>query len=71
MPMLKELNFNKLREAVLYCLSLYAEVVKTKMTGLPERFTKKKKKKEKEKMYHSNKSQLLKILILPLPYINS
>ena len=45
MPMLKELNFNKLREAVLYCLSLYTEVVQTKMTGLPECFTKKKKKR--------------------------
>ena len=34
--MLKEFNFNKLRQGALFCLSLCADVVKIEMTGLPD-----------------------------------
>ena len=55
MPILKESDFNKLRAAALFHPSLFAEVFKIEMTGLPESFA------EKQQMYHGNKSQLLKI----------
>ena len=48
-PMLKEFNFNKLRQGALFCLSLCADVVKIEMTGLPDFFTK------KQQMYDSKK----------------
>ena len=54
-PTLKEYDFKKLRAAALFRPSLCAEVFKIEMTGLRECFTK------KQQMYHSNKSQLLKI----------
>ena len=36
--MLKEFNFNKLRQGALFCLSLCADIVKIEMTGLPDFF---------------------------------
>ena len=50
-----ESDFNKLRAAALFRPSLCAEVFKIEMTGLPKCFMK------KQQLYHSNKSQLLKI----------
>ena len=61
-PMLKEFNFNKLREAALFHLSLCADVAKTEMAGLPESFS------NKQQIYRGNKSQLLKIFD-PTPYL--
>ena len=61
-PMLKEFNFNKLGEAALFHLSLYADVAKTEMAGLPESFS------NKQQIYRGNKSQLLKIFD-PTPYL--
>ena len=55
-PILQEYHFNKLRTTALRLFSLFAEVFKIEITGLPECFTK------KQQMYHSNKSQLLKVL---------
>ena len=60
--MLKEFNFNKLGEAALFHLSLYADVAKTEMAGLPESFS------NKQQIYRGNKSQLLKIFD-PTPYL--
>lgn len=60
--MLKEFNFNKLREAALFHLSLCADVDKTEIAGLPESFS------NKQQIYRGNKSQLLKIFD-PTPYL--
>ena len=60
--MLKEFNFNKLREAALFHLSLCADVDKTEIAGLPESFS------NKQQIYRGNKSQLLKMFD-PTPYL--
>ena len=63
-PTLKEFDFNKLIAAALFRPSLFAEVFKIEMTGLPEYVTR------KQQMYHGNKSQLLEIFD-PTPSLTS
>ena len=64
MSILKEFNFNELRKAALFCLSLCPDACKIEMARLPECFTK------KQQMYHGNKSQLSKIFD-PTRYLTS